>query len=171
MTTDTSEEFAIIPRFEWSGTKIELYETKDLPIRPATIVYAASTHTGPCFDPLFCEGTLRFLQHKHFSRFPTDIRFNFMIGGDGRVYEGRGWMTPPRLAAFAVADAMRSILIGFVGMYKEDQLPDEMCSAANKLIEYGKRNNYIEQNCLYKSITDFTDKVGTPNPAEAKFVF
>jgi hypothetical protein len=41
-----------------------------------------------------------------------------MVGGDGRVYEGRGWAWPPRLTSKTNQDALKSILIGFIGTYR-----------------------------------------------------
>lgn len=41
-----------------------------------------------------CEEAMRWMQDFHqFNRSWWDIGYNFAVGGDGKVYEGRGWST------------------------------------------------------------------------------
>jgi N-acetylmuramoyl-L-alanine amidase len=44
----------------------------------------------------------------------SDIAYNFLVGGDGQVYEGRGWDIQDALAK-NVNDI--SLGIAFIGMY------------------------------------------------------
>ncbi|CAM4687098.1 unnamed protein product, partial [Lepidochelys olivacea] len=47
-----------------------------------------------CFTPASCSRLVRRIQNYHtFKKDWSDIAYNFLIGEDGRVYEGRGWST------------------------------------------------------------------------------
>ena len=45
-----------------------------------------------CYDQENCMGLVRGIQNFHMdTRGWNDIGYSFLIGGDGNVYEGRGW--------------------------------------------------------------------------------
>lgn len=47
--------------------------------------------------------------------------YSFLLGGDGRVYEGRGWrIAPPKIHLFQKLHG-KCLLIGFIGDYKGKQ--------------------------------------------------
>jgi hypothetical protein len=51
----------------------------------------------------------------------ADINFSFVIGGDGKIYEGRGWTTyaPPALKGKRYSGLDRkSINVAMIGDYK-----------------------------------------------------
>ncbi|XP_054269509.1 peptidoglycan-recognition protein LF-like [Macrosteles quadrilineatus] len=58
---------------------------------PVENVVAAWTNTPPCSSPQECMTAVRMIQKKHVESGLPDIAHNFLIGGDGRIYEGRGW--------------------------------------------------------------------------------
>ncbi|CAN8031698.1 unnamed protein product, partial [Ixodes persulcatus] len=63
-----------------------------------------------------------------------DIGYNFLIGGNGLVFEGRGW---DYVGAHTVGFNNKSVSLGFVGDYS-DKVPNiEMLQAALRLIECG----------------------------------
>lgn len=43
---------------------------------------------------------------------------SFLIGGDGQIYEGRGWANQPLVPARFKAVNKKVIVIGFIGRYK-----------------------------------------------------
>lgn len=60
---------------------------------PSTRVIIAHTATDGCNTQAQCTFRVRFIQTFHIeSRNWDDIGYNFLIGGDGAVYEGRGWL-------------------------------------------------------------------------------
>lgn len=59
-----------------------------------------------------CAEAVRKIQLEHITNMnQTDIAYNFIIAGDGRCYEGRGWQTNP---GFGAKDD--SLLIAFLGI-------------------------------------------------------
>lgn len=61
-----------------------------------------------------------------------DIGYNFLVGGDGNVYEGRDW---DRLGAHTLGYNVRSIGIAFIGTFIEVKPPEHQLIAAQQLIE------------------------------------
>jgi N-acetylmuramoyl-L-alanine amidase len=64
----------------------------------------------------------------------NDIGYSFLVGGDGNVYEGRGWDTE---GAFAYGYNNRSIGIGFIGTFTVDLPVPKQILAGKQLIELG----------------------------------
>ncbi|XP_054264606.1 uncharacterized protein LOC128987662 isoform X2 [Macrosteles quadrilineatus] len=89
---------------------------------PAQYVFCAlQTECEPCKDNQHCSTMMREIQSEHavFEKLP-DIRYNFLIGGDGRVYEGRGWNVRPTLPERYSSLSDRSYYIGFIGDLSEE---------------------------------------------------
>lgn len=63
-----------------------------------------------------------------------DIAFSFLIGGDGCVYEGRGWDIE---GAIAKGYNKRNIGISFIGSFNRGKPPKRQLVAAERLIQYG----------------------------------
>lgn len=60
--------------------------------KPSITVIIAHTATEFCETQAACVFRVRFIQTFHMeSRNWDDIAYNFLVGGDGAVYEGRGW--------------------------------------------------------------------------------
>uniref|UniRef100_A0A0K8R6M9 Putative peptidoglycan recognition protein n=1 Tax=Ixodes ricinus TaxID=34613 RepID=A0A0K8R6M9_IXORI len=73
----------------------------------------------------------------------NDIGYNFMIGGNGMVLEGRGWN---QVGAHTVGFNNKSVSFGFVGDYT-DRVPNErMIKAAMSLIKCGIQLKTISPN-------------------------
>ncbi|XP_055349571.1 uncharacterized protein LOC129596353 isoform X2 [Paramacrobiotus metropolitanus] len=83
----------IIPRSEW-GARNPVAGLTNLTLPVKYMVY---THTfgEPCNNPTSCSSIVREIQNFHMNS-PNnfaDIGYNFLIGGDGSIFEGRGWHT------------------------------------------------------------------------------
>lgn len=66
----------------------------------------------------------------------SDIGYNFLIGGDGNSYEGRGWDFQ---GAHTAGHNKGSIGIAFIGLFDKSAPPENQLNAAKKLIEDGVR--------------------------------
>ncbi|XP_058811208.1 peptidoglycan-recognition protein LE isoform X2 [Topomyia yanbarensis] len=72
-----------------------------------------------------------------------DIAYNFLVGNDGNVYEGRGWK---RIGSHTYGYNSRGIGISFVGCFM-NELPAKIALQACKLlIERGVRDGYIQED-------------------------
>lgn len=68
------------------------------------------------------------------SRGWDDIAYNFLIGGDGAVYVGRGW---DKEGVIAKGYNKRSISIAFIGTFNKYEPSKRQLDAAQKLIVEG----------------------------------
>lgn len=59
---------------------------------PVQYVLLTQTNTDKCMDRIKCVNCLNSIQkHDLEVLAEPDIIYNFVVGGEGRVYEGRGW--------------------------------------------------------------------------------
>lgn len=68
------------------------------------------------------------------SREWSDIAYNFLVGGDGSAYEGRGW---DKQGSHTRGFNVRSICIAFIGTFNVVTPPDRQIVVAQKLIKEG----------------------------------
>ncbi|CAO1308833.1 unnamed protein product [Diamesa hyperborea] len=86
---DAQECPAIITRAQWGARAVRWTW---LPIRPAPFVVVHHTAGAACTTQAACSAEMRAIQNMHInSNGWADIGYNFCIGGDGLVYQGRGW--------------------------------------------------------------------------------
>lgn len=87
-----------------------------------------------------------------------DIGYNFLVGGDGAAYEGRGWNTE---GAHTKGFNKRSICIAFIGTFISVLPPERQLQVALKLIEEGLRLGKLDPN--YK-LYGHRQLMGTESP-------
>lgn len=63
----------------------------------------------------------------------NDIGLNFLVGGDGRAYEGRGY----KVGAHTQNYNELSICIAFIGNFTSYKAPEKQLRAAQHLIDLG----------------------------------
>ncbi|XP_054259182.1 peptidoglycan-recognition protein LF-like [Macrosteles quadrilineatus] len=140
-----SEPVKIISRDEWGAEP----PTSTTPL-PGNIVkhvlYVYQTHTSSCRSKEECSLQLQDLQQRCFDNNKPDIFYNFMVGGDGKVYECRGWFTMPDKYN-RLGDHMdpSTIYVGYIGDFADIHPNIKQWHAGWKLLEYGFRNNLISE--------------------------
>ena len=72
-----------------------------------------------------------------------DIAYNFLVGGDGNVYEGRGWDVR---GAHTLNFNHRSIGISFIGTFIDDKPTPEQLAAVQSLIQFSVKNGKISKD-------------------------
>lgn len=129
-------------RAEWVASPPRT--TLDRLFPPVSRVIIAHTATESCETKGKCVFHVRFIQNFHMeSRGWDDIAYNFLVGGDGMVYEGRGW---DNQGAHTKGYNKDSICIAFIGSY-EDKLPKNISiTAALLLIEEGVKLNKVKKD-------------------------
>ncbi|PSN45819.1 hypothetical protein C0J52_05503 [Blattella germanica] len=136
----------ILPRTTWDSLppKTVLHART----HPASLVLISSHEGDHCSNLVTCRDEIRDSQrHDMFERekgtFP-DIRYNFMVGGDGNVYEGRGW---DNQSQFPLAEEIMSV--GFMGDYNPWNgctLNQRQINVTRQFIEYGVQLGKIAKN-------------------------
>ncbi|XP_001984131.2 peptidoglycan-recognition protein LF [Drosophila grimshawi] len=110
------EPLRFVPRSSWLAQPPQ-YNMPDLEL-PVKSVRFESTSSEPCSTQASCVLRVRSLQTEHIENLNRqDINYNFVVGGDGNVYVGRGWdyscETPP-----TDERQFNGLIVGFVGLSK-----------------------------------------------------
>ncbi|XP_053624692.1 peptidoglycan recognition protein 4-like isoform X2 [Plodia interpunctella] len=102
---------------------------------PVPWVIIAHTATENCYSQTECVLRVRLIQMFHMeSRKWDDIGYNFLVGGDGSAYYGRGWDIQ---GAHTLGYNKYSIGIGFVGTFNNVSPSDKQLEACKKLLQLG----------------------------------
>lgn len=75
------------------------------------------------------------------SRGWDDIGYNFLVAGDGNIYEGRGWN---KCGACAKGFNDDSICIAFIGTFINVSPTDQQLEIAQKLLRFGVEMNKLK---------------------------
>ncbi|KAK4875989.1 hypothetical protein RN001_012411 [Aquatica leii] len=116
----------IVSKNEWGARGALKVEYS---VYPLDYVIIHHTVTPECHDLLRCSDLLKSMQNYHMDSHKFhDIGYNFVIGGDGKVYEGRGWH---KVGAHTKGYNTRSLGIAFIGNFI-NKLPNEQQLQAGK---------------------------------------
>ncbi|CAH0546714.1 unnamed protein product [Brassicogethes aeneus] len=108
---------------------------------PVPLVIIHHTATENCSAYGQCVLQTRLIQDFHVqSRQWWDIAYNFLVGGDGSAYEGRGW-TKEGSHQFGYNN--HSIGIAFIGTFMKYKAPQIQIDACKKLIQQGVDQGYL----------------------------
>lgn len=136
-----SGKLRIMQRREWLAQP-----TAPLPKLTTPVPYVIISHTATeeCVAIAQCVLLVRTVQTFHIeSRGWWDIGYNFLVGGDGFAYVGRGWDS---VGAHAYGYNNVSIGISFMGTFNNVRPPDRQLTAAKQLIELGVQSGKIAEN-------------------------
>lgn len=104
---------------------------------PVDKVIIAHTVTEGCETRDGCSYRARFIQAYHMDTLNWEqVGYNFMIGGDGGVYEGRGW---DYVGAHTVPYNRISIGIAFIGDFDHMEPTEQQLKACLLLMDEGVR--------------------------------
>ncbi|CAH2103826.1 unnamed protein product [Euphydryas editha] len=136
------DHLRIVSRSDW------LAEPVDRPLTvlklPAPWVIITHTATESCHTQSQCVLRVRLIQTFHIeSRGWYDIGYNFLVGGDGSVYYGRGWDYE---GAHTKGYNKYSIGIAFIGTFNSNPPPKRQIEACKKLIKQGVQLNKIAKD-------------------------
>ncbi|XP_040359460.2 peptidoglycan-recognition protein SC2-like [Ixodes scapularis] len=107
-----------------------------------TIVFYHHTEGLECNSVETCAKIIRQWQDYHMdTKRWDDIAYNFVIGGDGRVYEGRGF---DGIGAHTLSYNSKSVSLAFVGNFTINVPNSKMLAAAGVLIECGVKSGKIQ---------------------------
>lgn len=132
----------MVTRTEWSAREPKEYLT-DLEL-PSVRVIIAHTATENCTGQASCIFHMGVIQNFHMdSRNWSDIGYNFLVGGDGNAYEGRGW---DKQGAHTKGYNTKSICIAFIGTFNSYLPPKRQINTAKKLIAVGVQLKKLDPN-------------------------
>ncbi|CAH0703007.1 unnamed protein product [Spodoptera exigua] len=158
MTVDAREgDCGVIPISKWGN--LPLKREDPLP-NPVKIVIIQHTVVPECVSDEECEKAANGIRNYHITnRGFTDIGQSFLIGGNGRIYEGAGWH---RVGAHTLGYNRRSVAISFIGDFRTKLPSAQALKALNSLLECGVMNKYLakDYNLVAHSQLSMTDSPG-----------
>ncbi|XP_050090115.1 peptidoglycan-recognition protein LE-like isoform X5 [Anopheles aquasalis] len=133
----------LVTRTEWLAQPPR-EELTDLKL-PVNNVIIAHTATEGCTTQAACVLRVRLLQEYHMDgKNYDDITYNFLIGGDAKIYEGRGWH---KVGAHTQGYNSKSIGIAFIGNYEYvDKPTDKQMISLGRLLEHGVAERSVSSN-------------------------
>ncbi|KAL5017076.1 hypothetical protein ScPMuIL_006665 [Solemya velum] len=130
----------IISRDSWGARRPKEVENMTLPVNYVLIHH---TVTQGCSDTDRCMFVLKNIQELHMQqRGFSDIGYNFLVGGDGNIYEGRGW---DRIGAHTLGYNDNSIAISFIGSFMLDNPPPSVLNASRALLKCATELSVLTQ--------------------------
>ncbi|XP_071979870.1 peptidoglycan recognition protein 1-like [Engystomops pustulosus] len=139
----------IIPKSTWSTRKTNCRDNLRSPVPWAIIHHTA---TPSCSSRAACTSQARSIQDHHTRTNKwCDIGYNFLIGNDGSIFEGRGWS---KVGAHAKGSNSKSIGISFIGNFQNSLPSAAAISAAKSLISCGVKLKKIRSDYKLKGHSD-----------------
>ncbi|XP_051852570.1 peptidoglycan recognition protein 3 [Antechinus flavipes] len=150
----------IISRSSWGSQ--ETYCPK-LP-GPAKYVIIIHTAGSPCNVTEECKIMVQNIQSYHIDKMKfCDIGYNFLIGEDGRVYEGVGWDTE---GAHTYGYNDIGLGIAFIGLFTETSPNEAALNVAQNLIQCAVDKGYLIPDYL---LVGHSDVVNVVSPGQALY--
>ena len=109
-------------------------DPKPLIVNPPRYVMVSHTVSSPCIEERFCKNVVLGIQANHLGQGFGDIGYNFLIGGDGFIYEGRGWGV---IGAHTLLFNSYSIGVAFIGNYVVEKPSKKQLDAFQFLLDAG----------------------------------
>ncbi|CAH0725281.1 unnamed protein product, partial [Brenthis ino] len=131
----------VVTKKEWDG--LSPLHVEYLP-RPVSLVIIQHTVTPPCNTDASCVDIAQSIQNTHMENLNFwDIGISFLVGGNGKVYEGSGWL---HVGAHTLGYNRKSIAISFIGNFNNDEPTPEALEAAKALIKCGVEQGHLSPN-------------------------
>lgn len=138
----TFDGVCIVRRTDWTATAAT--DKIPLAVTPAKYVIILHTMSATCFTQSQCASTVKGIQDQDMNDWNmSDIRYNFLVGGDGLVYEGRGWKFE---GDHTINYNNRSIGIGFLGNFEYNSPSASQLDKGEKIIKLGVEQKMIDKN-------------------------
>lgn len=142
-TEEYSNEPKIISRAEW-GAREPAGPIEDLPQYPPPYVVIHHSATPGCTSQAICQSRVRSFQNYHIDHNKwNDIGYNFLVGEDGNVYEGRGW---GKRGAHCPKYNAKSIGICVIGNFTSQEPNLIAIEVLKDLIAFGVSKGEIKEN-------------------------
>ncbi|XP_054263859.1 peptidoglycan-recognition protein SB1-like isoform X6 [Macrosteles quadrilineatus] len=144
-------------RADWGAKPPKWIESLETPVKKVVLTW---TETEPCTTEEECIQRVKEIQAEHMKddKCP-DIRHNFLVGGDGALYEGRGYtrLGPSYPKSDKTHEELygKSIEIAFI--QKHENISEQILTGANDVIRYGNSKQYIEDKFVYYYVMKNSD--------------
>lgn len=133
----------MIKRSEW-GAQAPSHPPTPLPEIPPPYVIISHTASEPCSTQIECSKRVRTVQKMHIENKKwDDIAYNFLVGGDGSIYEGRGWNVE---GAHTFNYNKMSLGLSFIGTFNTVAPSEQQLTAAQNFLDAGVKMGKLGDN-------------------------
>lgn len=122
---------------------------------PSKRIMISHTVTDECDNLQECIETMQNMQRHHLEQTFNDIHCNFFIGGDGLVFEGRGWKVRGEHTRTDSVTHNDAVCVAFIGNFMKHEPKQVNIDAMFKLIEQGIARNMLTSNYVINAQRDF----------------
>ncbi|XP_054260243.1 peptidoglycan recognition protein 1-like [Macrosteles quadrilineatus] len=144
MASPVKPRLRVVPRSEWSARPPHDPSSIPVMVHPVNnVLFTYTTGTPSCDDLESCVRVLKEIQERHMEQGAPDIAYNFLIGGDLVVYEGRGWFNQPEKNSQHPEIDGQFVEIAFIGDYTKKVLPYCLAKVALELVGNSIHDKYI----------------------------
>jgi hypothetical protein len=165
--TETPKGFEIIKREDWLANKPdEEIEKLEKPIKRIIIAHTAD-ELESCLNFEVCKYRVKNIQSRNTHL--QDIPYNFLIGADGNVYEGRGFDFQGQHTTNVNATSYDEIgiCVAFIGTFENQSIYQEQIEAFQSFIDHFVIEGNIAED--YKLFSQ--DQLSQPAVVEAVSLF
>ncbi|XP_054262669.1 peptidoglycan-recognition protein SD-like isoform X3 [Macrosteles quadrilineatus] len=158
------DDLPIVHRTLWRAKPPRILNNPDERLK-IPVMYIVLDHTGTetCTDQETCEKKMRELQLRDLQeRKLNDIQYSWVVGGDGQIYEGRGWDWRPPLNPEVPEHFDHSIEILFIGNYIDNAVPSNITKPLFNMIEVFRLNGVLEKQPKLHFLKTFKDQESWP---------
>ncbi|KAK2847004.1 hypothetical protein Q5P01_010003 [Channa striata] len=135
------EKVNIVSRPQWGAAAPRQKEKLKA---PAWRVIIHHTALPSCKGLTECKDQLVCIQRMHMKeRGFDDIGYNFLVGGDGTLFEGRGWGV---VGAHTKGNNHDSLGIAFMGNYNNETLSKDLFSSVELLLQSGVSQGFLHRD-------------------------
>ncbi|XP_054261656.1 peptidoglycan-recognition protein SB2-like isoform X2 [Macrosteles quadrilineatus] len=144
----------IIKREEWGAMPPRKRKAHKTPVQHMVITW---TYTDPCETKEECIKAVQEIQKDHLERGANDIQYNFLVGGDGNIYEGRGWKYATHYPRETNPDQWKevfknnSIQVAFINR-PSNKPTYSMLKGIATIFAIGEEEKYLVKNVKYSRI-------------------
>ncbi|XP_074837346.1 peptidoglycan recognition protein 1-like [Carettochelys insculpta] len=152
--------FHIVSPGKWGGHPANC----STPLKSVQTGYVVILHTAgsPCKTQAECTQQLVNIQHYHMNgKGWCNIAYNFLIGEDGNVYEGRGWNTE---GAHTYGYNDISLGIAFIGDFTGRSPDAAAWRALKQLLHFAVREGYLSSDYLLVAHGDVSNTISPGQP-------
>ncbi|XP_034254910.1 uncharacterized protein LOC117653381 [Thrips palmi] len=141
--TSTSPDSRLVSRKGWEA--LPPRRTAPL-VTPLRMVIVHHTAMAACSNETACKASVLGIQNMHMFKMKPpwdDIGYNFLVGGDGYSYEGRGWDV---VGAHTASWNAVSLGVALIGNFCEARVSADQHDALERLLELGVRLGKLRED-------------------------
>ncbi|KAJ8668491.1 hypothetical protein QAD02_010154 [Eretmocerus hayati] len=128
------DNIKFISKTEWEAVTPKI-PSNNLKIKPFDWVIISHTDTGSCFEQIECSLLMHRIQTMNMeTKGWENIGYNFLIGGDGNIYEGLGW---DREGLRTRGYHKKNLEIALIGDFESSEPTVDQLESLKKFLKYG----------------------------------